>query len=77
MDTATRILKWREFAELSREELAKAVGVSLQAVKYWEGGTHPPTLGNLEKIVGACKISMAGFWGPLPGNRLNRGVSKL
>jgi transcriptional regulator with XRE-family HTH domain len=67
MDTATRILKWREFAGLSRAELAKTVDVSLQAVKYWENGAHPPTLANLEKIVSACGISMGEFWGPIPG----------
>lgn len=69
MDTAARILKWREFVGLSREELAKAVGVSLQAVKYWEDGTHPPTLGNLDKIIGAYGISMAQFWGHYPRDK--------
>lgn len=64
---------WREFAGLSHRDVADACGVSVQATRLWESELrgknrgNPPTLGNLHLFVKACRITMAEFWGPIPG----------
>lgn len=43
---------------LSQAELAKHLGVTAQAVSWWENGGEP-TLGNLRKIARITKTSLA------------------
>lgn len=43
-------LEERKKAKKTRVETAKALGVSIQTVYYWEVGTWKPTVDNLEKL---------------------------
>lgn len=72
MDTPARIKAWREVKEMTRQELADEVGVTVAAVYQWEGsGGHitSPSVAHLEKIVSALKITMGEFYGRVPRTR--------
>lgn len=50
MELKDRIVIARERAQLSRVQLAKALGVSLTSVGYWEAGTTTPRMPRIAKI---------------------------
>lgn len=50
METAAIIKKLREERGLSQEDLAKALGVTNQAVSTWETGKRLPRMGVIEKM---------------------------
>ena len=72
-DLSKRIVAWRLFTGLSREQLASSVGVSVAAVYQGEGTgeskTQPSTT-NLAKIADAFDVSLAVFFGRVP--KVNR-----
>lgn len=63
-----RIAAWREFVGKKRSELAEAVRVTPEAVIQWETGDTSPTHANLAALVEALGISLATFWGSVPGS---------
>lgn len=50
METAAIIKKLREEHGMSQEDLAKALGVTNQAVSTWETGKRLPRMGVVEKM---------------------------
>jgi transcriptional regulator with XRE-family HTH domain len=66
---AKRIEAWRKWAGLSRADLADMIGVSVQTIRNWEQGTHPPTLKHLEQVAAAVEIPFEQFWIPVPSRR--------
>jgi transcriptional regulator with XRE-family HTH domain len=69
MDLGKRIASWREVKGLSRQALAKRVGVSAAAVYQWEGsGGHQtsPSMSHLEAVVEALGLTMERFYGRIP-----------
>jgi len=69
MDLSKRIVAWRRFRGLSREQLASSVGVSAAAVYQWEGtgeSKTQPRTANLAKIADAFDVSLAEFFGRVP-----------
>lgn len=64
-----RITAWREWARISKADLADALDVSVQTIRNWEKGAHPPTHDHLERVVATFGVSLAQFWGPLPPKR--------
>lgn len=61
-----RIRHWREQAQLSREQLAIAVGVTASAVTSWETGWSVPGTQRLVAVAEACGVPMRVFWGDIP-----------
>ena len=53
-----RLVYLRTKYELSQEELAFRVGVSVMTVRRWEHGYHGPEFDRLEKIAKAFNISL-------------------
>jgi transcriptional regulator with XRE-family HTH domain len=53
-----RIRLARENAGLSVEEAAKAMGVSVSAIRQWEGGHKFPSRENLQELAGICAVDM-------------------
>lgn len=78
VDLGERIQRWRESLDMTRPDLADAVGVTVAAVYQWEGngktGKHQttPTHETLEKIVRAFKTTLAEFFATLPPKRKAR-----
>ena len=66
---AERITAWREWARVSKADLADALDVSTQTIRNWEKAVHPPTQNHLEHVVTFLGISLSQFWGPLPPKR--------
>lgn len=58
MDLKERIKTSRIAANLTQEELAKAVGKTRNAVAQWESGTSHPRPKTLEEIAGALNVSV-------------------
>lgn len=72
VDLPTRIRRWREAKGLTRQDLARAVGVTWPAVYQWEGEeghVTSPSQENLAKVVEALGITMQQFWGKVPKGR--------
>ncbi len=72
MNYPARIKGWRESKEMTRQELADEVGVTVAAVYQWEGTGESqtcPSVHHLEKIVAAFKITMADFFGRIPKSK--------
>lgn len=44
----------RKKALLTQQEFAKAIGVSVCSVQYWEQGINQPSYRNLRKIMDFC-----------------------
>lgn len=66
---AERIRRWRESREdMSKSDLARAVGVTRQAFGLWESGRSTPTHQNIAKIAEAIGVSLAVFWGEPPAS---------
>ena len=71
-----RIRRWRESREeLSGAGLARAIGVTRQAIAMWESGKTEPTLQNVEKIAAAIGVSLSVFWGEPPARTKPQKVS--
>ena len=51
----TRLAELRTFANLSREKLAKEIGVTKKAIEFWEKGVNEPKLSYI--------IALAKFFG--------------
>jgi transcriptional regulator with XRE-family HTH domain len=54
MDAAWAIRKARELAGLSKRELARRARTSPAAIVAYEGGMRDPTVGTLDRILGAA-----------------------
>ena len=65
-DLGSRIRHWRVEAQLSREQLAIAVGVTASAVTSWETGWSVPGTQRLMAVAEACEVPMHVFWGRIP-----------
>lgn len=64
---AERLRRWRESREgMSKADLARAVGVTRQAIGNWEAGLGDPTLEHVSKIAAAIGVSLPVFWGEPP-----------
>gem|GEM_PF-2605426 len=57
---------WREWAGLSRQDLASALEITVSAICYWETGGTTPSNENLERFVRAVGIDMSRFYGSIP-----------
>jgi len=69
MDIGSRIARWRNVRGLSRQDLAKAVGVTDAAVYQWEGTGETkttPSVPHLERVVKALGLTMGQFYGRMP-----------
>ena len=69
MTIEERVPAWREWAGLSKTDVASALEVSVQTVRNWEDGTYAPTHDHLERFAALIGISLSQFWGPLPPER--------
>jgi Zn-dependent peptidase ImmA (M78 family)/transcriptional regulator with XRE-family HTH domain len=67
-----RIAQVREFAGLSKTDLAKALGVTVAAVSQWEDGSKNPTTENLVSIAEALKVDVKLLMKPIPPVVLTR-----
>lgn len=73
-----RIRRWRESRDdMSKSDLARAVGVTRQAFGLWESGRATPTLNHVAKIAETIGVSLQVFWGepPAPRKAIARKVS--
>lgn len=66
MDLGTRIAAWRKFKGLTQQQVAKACGVSVSAVSYWESNETSPSQDHLAEFVELLGISMERFYGRVP-----------
>lgn len=68
MELSERIKRWRKSRDpvVTKSELARRVGVTMEAVLQWEKGDTNPTHTNVEKIATALGLTLAGFWGDPP-----------
>lgn len=55
---ASNLKRFRERLGLSKEELAKRLGVSDVTVGYWESGRNDPRLSKLEHIAEALEVTV-------------------
>lgn len=46
-----KIREWREKHGISQEELAKKLGVTQEAVSYWENGKKHPKRSTFKKLI--------------------------
>lgn len=63
MTTNYKLVKARESAGLTQEELARAIGVKTEQVNMWELGRSRPYPAHLKRIAEATKRSLAWFHG--------------
>jgi transcriptional regulator with XRE-family HTH domain len=56
-----RISKRRKALDVSQYELARRTGLSRQYLRKLEEGSHDPTVGTLEKIADALKVSLTSL----------------
>ncbi|MBF0256995.1 MAG: helix-turn-helix transcriptional regulator [Gammaproteobacteria bacterium] len=63
MTTNYKLVKARESAGLTQEELARAIGVKPEQVNMWELGKSRPYPAHLKRIAEATKRSLAWFHG--------------
>lgn len=61
IDIAERITYFREEAELTQADLARAIGKDPSAVSHWEAKRHRPSMDNLIAIAGACGQTLRSF----------------
>lgn len=74
---AERIRRWRESREdMSKSDLARAVGVTRQAFGLWESGGSTPTQHHIEKVAEAIGVSLPVFWGEPPASPASAKASK-
>jgi transcriptional regulator with XRE-family HTH domain len=66
MDIHSRVAAWRKSKGWTQRQLAEAVGVTVSAVWYWEAGKTKPAK-YLDKLVEVLGVSMAEFYGDVPG----------
>lgn len=60
---AARIVAARKQKGYRQEDLAKAIGVSIDSVRRWEQGKRTPRFKDIEKIAVALRISVANLLG--------------
>jgi len=74
MSTANpeRIAQVREFAGLSKTDLAQKLEVSVAAVSQWEDGSKNPTTANLISIAQALSVDVKLLMKPVPSVVLTR-----
>jgi transcriptional regulator with XRE-family HTH domain len=58
-----RLKKLREARDLSRAELAERAGISREYVRKLEAGRQDPTVGTLQKIARALRVSVTDLLG--------------
>jgi transcriptional regulator with XRE-family HTH domain len=54
-----RLKKLREDRDMSRAELADRAGISREYVRKLEAGAQDPTVGTLQKLAKALKVTLA------------------
>lgn len=69
---AIRLRHWREWAYLTRAQVARAIGISREAVMSWESGKSKPTHDNLELFCLAIGITLADFHDRMPPDGARR-----
>lgn len=52
------IYKHRKRLAISRQDLAKRLGVSVKSIQLWEHGQRKPKLDNVKKMAGIFKINV-------------------
>ena len=74
MSTANpeRIAQVREFAGLSKTDLAQKLEVSVAAVSQWEDGSKNPTTANLISIAQALSVDVKLLMKPVPSVVMTR-----
>jgi len=63
MDLGARLRRFRDWAELTQEEVAEHLEVSREALSYWENGRREPSLSQLEilaRVYGCRLIDLVG-----------------
>jgi Zn-dependent peptidase ImmA (M78 family)/transcriptional regulator with XRE-family HTH domain len=63
MDLGARLRRFRDWAELTQEEVAEHLGVGREALSYWENGRREPSLSQLEilaRVYGCRLIDLVG-----------------
>lgn len=73
VELSERIALWRKAKGLTQAELAAAVGVTPAAVYQWEGSGDSrttPSVGHLEKLVGALGLTIGQFYGRVPKTKV-------
>lgn len=74
MDIGSRIARWRQARGLTRQDLAKAVGVTDAAVYQWEGtgdAKTSPSVTHLERVVKALGLTMGKFYSDPPVRKVS------
>ncbi len=69
VDLGKRISSWRALRRLKQQDVADACDVSAPAVSMWETGAATPKHEHLLLIVQLFGISMAKFYGHVPGQK--------
>jgi len=64
---AERVHAWRSYVGRTITEVATELGISRAAIYAWEAGDADPTQENLAKLADTFGISLAVFWGAIPG----------
>lgn len=76
MNLGERISRWRRSRPgLTQDKLAKAIGVSKQAVYQWERGLAKPTHPHIEAITNEIGVTLSVFYGPPPEIERDRRAS--
>lgn len=58
IETEKRLAKFRRKANLTQMEVAEKLGISFQAVSYWERGKTMPDITNLVEIADLYDVSI-------------------
>jgi transcriptional regulator with XRE-family HTH domain len=72
MELPERITHFRERADMTKVQLAAAVGVSDVAVVQWESGKTSPQSTRLPAIAEALGVTLKVFFGDIPRRRAKR-----
>ena len=68
-----RITQARELADLSKSDLAEALGVSPAAVTQWESGVKHPSTGHVVHLARALNVPMPLLLQPMPREMSRKG----
>ncbi len=58
VETGKRLAKFRRNANMTQMEVAEKLGISFQAVSYWERGKTMPDITNLVEIANLYDVSL-------------------
>lgn len=61
-----RIVQFRTYNDFCEEQVAKAIGVSLEIYKKYESGELTPTIDIVEKLADCYKVTVNEFYGFVP-----------